>query len=221
MLQLKEIPHYYLTIESNVDKLISLRKKINSFSDVKISFNDLIVKAIAIAVEKNPKTNASWNNEKIINYETIDVAVAIALEDGLITPIVKKANSKDLKEISKIMITASGGPFREKTFKELSEVTLQDALKHPTWSMGTKITIDSATLVNKCLELIEAHYLFQIPESQIEVVVHPQSIIHSIVTYVDGSSICQLSKPDMRIPIAHALSNDCLLYTSPSPRDQA
>jgi len=97
----QQIPHYYLTIESNVDKLISLRKKINSFSDIKISFNDLIVKAIAIAVEKNPETNASWNNEKIIKYETIDVSVAIALEDGLITPIVKKANSKDLKEISK------------------------------------------------------------------------------------------------------------------------
>ena len=97
----QQIPHYYLAIESNVDKLISLRKKINSFSDIKISFNDLIVKAIAIAVEKNPETNASWNNEKIIKYETIDVSVAIALEDGLITPIVKKANSKDLKEISK------------------------------------------------------------------------------------------------------------------------
>ena len=97
----QQIPHYYLTIESNVDKLISLRNKINSFSDIKISFNDLIVKAIAIAVEKNPETNASWNNEKIIKYETIDVSVAIALEDGLITPIVKKANLKDLKKISK------------------------------------------------------------------------------------------------------------------------
>jgi 1-deoxy-D-xylulose-5-phosphate reductoisomerase len=103
------------------------------------------------------------------------------------------------------MITASGGPFREKTFKELSGVTLQDALKHPTWSMGTKITIDSATLVNKCLELIEAHYLFQIPESQIEIVVHPQSIIHSMVTFIDGSTIAQMSNPNMEVPIANAL----------------
>ena len=113
-----------------------------------------------------------------------------------------------LKEISKIMITASGGPFREKTFKELSGVTLQDALKHPTWSMGTKITIDSATLVNKCLELIEAHYLFQIPESQIEILVHPQSIIHSMVTFIDGSTIAQMSNPNMEVPIANALGLD-------------
>jgi 1-deoxy-D-xylulose-5-phosphate reductoisomerase len=112
---------------------------------------------------------------------------------------------RNLKEISKIMITASGGPFRKKTFKELSGVVLQDALKHPTWSMGTKITIDSATLVNKCLELIEAHYLFQIPESQIEILVHPQSIIHSMVTFIDGSTIAQMSNPNMEVPIANAL----------------
>ena len=106
------------------------------------------------------------------------------------------------------MITASGGPFREKTFQDLSSVTLQDALKHPTWDMGTKITIDSATLVNKCLELIEAHYLFQIPESQIEIVVHPQSIIHSMVTFIDGSTIAQMSNPNMEVPIANALGLD-------------
>jgi 1-deoxy-D-xylulose 5-phosphate reductoisomerase len=83
-----------------------------------------------------------------------------------------------------------------------------DALNHPNWKMGSKISIDSATLVNKCLELIEAKYLFDLDEKYFDLVVHPQSIIHSIVTYVDGSSICQLSKPDMRIPIAHALSNE-------------
>ena len=87
-------------------------------------------------------------------------------------------------------------------------MTLQDALKHPTWSMGTKITIDSATLVNKCLELIEALYLFQIPESQLEVGVHPQSIIHSMVTYIDGSTIAQMSNPNMEVPIANALGLD-------------
>ena len=97
----QQIPHYYLNIESDVDKLISLRKKINTFNDIKISFNDLIVKAIGLAIEKNPETNVSWKNQKIIKYETIDVSVAIALEDGLITPIVKNANSKNLNEISK------------------------------------------------------------------------------------------------------------------------
>ena len=112
---------------------------------------------------------------------------------------------RDLKEISKIMITASGGPFREKTFQDLNSVTLSDALNHPTWNMGPKITIDSATLANKCLELIEAHYLFQIPESQIEIVVHPQSIIHSMVTFIDGSTIAQMSNPNMEVPIANAL----------------
>jgi len=117
-------------------------------------------------------------------------------------------NERDLDEISKILITASGGPFREKSFQDLSAVTLQDALNHPTWSMGSKITIDSATLVNKCLELIEAHYLFQIPESQIDIVIHPQSIIHSMVTFIDGSTIAQMSNPNMEVPIANALGLD-------------
>ena len=87
----------------------------------------------------------------------------------------------------------------------MNEVTLQDALNHPTWNMGSKITIDSATLVNKCLELIEAHYLFEIHESKIDIVVHPQSIIHSMVTFVDGSTIAQMSNPNMEVPIANAL----------------
>ena len=96
----QKIPHFYLTIESNADKLISLRNKINLLNDIKISFNDLIVKAIALAVEKNPETNVSWFNNKIVKYENIDVSVAIALEDGLITPILKNANTKDINEIS-------------------------------------------------------------------------------------------------------------------------
>ena len=96
-------------------------------------------------------------------------------------------------------------------------MTLEDALKHPTWSMGTKITIDSATLVNKCLELIEAHYLFKIPESQIEIVVHPQSIIHSMVTFIDGSTIAQMSNPNMEVPIANALGIDQRLLINFEP----
>ena len=114
---------------------------------------------------------------------------------------------KDTKDVKKITITASGGPFLDKKLSELTNVTKLEALNHPNWEMGSKVTIDSATLVNKCLELIEAKYLFDLDEKYFDLVIHPQSIIHSIVTYIDGSSICQLSMPDMRVPIAHALSN--------------
>lgn len=108
--------------------------------------------------------------------------------------------------IENIILTASGGAFLEKDLDELSEVTPAQATRHPNWNMGAKITVDSATLVNKGLELIEAHYLFDMPESQIDVVIHPQSIIHSMVTYRDGSVLAQLGIPDMRTPIAYALS---------------
>lgn len=110
------------------------------------------------------------------------------------------------KDISKIILTASGGPFRGKKLGELKEVKVGDALNHPNWSMGRKITIDSATLMNKGLEVIEAKWLFDIPIEQIEVLIHPQSIIHSMVEYVDGSVIAQLGAPDMRIPIQYALT---------------
>ena len=107
-------------------------------------------------------------------------------------------------EISKIILTASGGAFRDRT--DLAGVTVAEALNHPTWSMGPVVTINSATLVNKGLEIIEAHYLFDIPYSQIDAVIHPQSYIHSMVEYVDGSTIAQLSPPNMKGPIAYALS---------------
>ena len=111
-------------------------------------------------------------------------------------------------DVQKIIITASGGPFLGKKISDLKDVTKDDALNHPNWDMGSKISIDSATLVNKCLELIEAKYLFDLEESIFDLVIHPQSIVHSVVTYKDGSSICQMSMPDMRVPIAHALSNE-------------
>ena len=161
------------------------------------------------------KTILVANKESIVAAGDILMPLA-KIKNSKIIPVDSEHNAihqcfppeRELKQISKIMITASGGPFREKTFQDLSSVTLQDALKHPTWNMGTKITIDSATLVNKCLELIEAHYLFQIPESQIEIVVHPQSIIHSMVTFIDGSTIAQMSNPNMEVPIANALGLD-------------
>lgn len=109
------------------------------------------------------------------------------------------------KALHKILLTASGGPFRQKTREELLNIQVEDALKHPNWEMGRKITIDSSTLVNKGLEVIEAKWLFDVSLDQIEVVVHPQSIIHSMVEYVDGAIIAQLGTPDMKLPIQYAL----------------
>lgn len=116
-------------------------------------------------------------------------------------------NGEERRAVSKLILTASGGPFRQSTPAQLAAVTPKDALNHPTWRMGIKVTIDSATLMNKGMEVIEAHWLFDIPYSQIEVVVHPQSIIHSIVEFVDGSAKAQLSLPDMRLPIQYALTH--------------
>ena len=109
-------------------------------------------------------------------------------------------------EVEKLILTASGGPFRGMSKEDIKKVTLQDALKHPNWNMGRKITIDSATLMNKGLEVIEAKWLFDVDVSDIDVVVHPQSIIHSMVEFVDGSVIAQLGEPDMRVPIQYALT---------------
>jgi len=115
-------------------------------------------------------------------------------------------SSVDLgREVARIVLTASGGPFRGRTAAELADVTVDDALAHPTWSMGPKITVDSSTLMNKGLEVIEAHELFGVDYDQIEVVVHPQSVVHSMVEFTDGSTIAQLSLPDMRLPIGYAL----------------
>ena len=110
------------------------------------------------------------------------------------------------KEVRKIILTASGGPFRQMPAKEMAKVTVAQALKHPTWSMGKKITIDSATMFNKGLEMIEAHWLFGLPMAQVDVVVHPQSIVHSMVEFVDGSVLAQLSVTDMCFPIQYAIT---------------
>jgi 1-deoxy-D-xylulose-5-phosphate reductoisomerase len=109
-------------------------------------------------------------------------------------------------EVHKILLTASGGPFRDLDRKHFSGITLKQALRHPTWRMGPKITIDSATLMNKGLEVIEAHYLFKVPFRKIDIVIHPESIIHSMVEYIDGSVLAQLGTTDMQIPIQYALT---------------
>ena len=109
-------------------------------------------------------------------------------------------------DVAKLVLTASGGPFRSRSREEMAAVTPEEAVAHPNWSMGAKISVDSATMMNKGLELIEAHHLFGVSSDRMEVLVHPQSVIHSMVEYVDGSVLAQLGSPDMRIPIAHALA---------------
>jgi len=123
------------------------------------------------------------------------------------------------EDVKRLVLTASGGPFRNKTRQELEMVTAGDALNHPTWSMGSKITIDSATLMNKGLEVIEARWLFDVTSDMIDVIIHPESIIHSMVEYVDGSVVAQLGVPDMKGPIAYALSWPERLDTGVKPLD--
>lgn len=113
---------------------------------------------------------------------------------------------ENIDDVDKIIITASGGPFRTLTKEQMRQVTVEQALDHPNWNMGAKITIDSSTMMNKGLEIIEAHWLFDIPVEKIQPVIHPQSIIHSMVTFIDGSSKAQLGLPDMKVPIIYALS---------------
>ena len=114
-------------------------------------------------------------------------------------------NGEEMNPIRRILLTASGGPFRGKTTKDLEKVTVENALKHPNWSMGAKITIDSASLVNKALEVIEAKWLFDVEFDQVQVLVHPQSIVHSAVEFADGAVIAQMGVPDMKLPIQYAL----------------
>lgn len=131
--------------------------------------------------------------------------VAILPVDSEHSAIFQSMNGENKNRVSKILLTASGGPFRGKKREELAAMTVEDALKHPNWSMGKKVTIDSASLCNKGLEVMEARWLFDVELSQIQVVVHPQSIIHSMVEYVDGGIMAQLGTPDMKLPIQYAL----------------
>ena len=123
------------------------------------------------------------------------------------------------EEVKRVILTASGGPFRNHSLEQLADVTIADALRHPTWTMGPKITIDSATMMNKALEIIEARWLFDLEPHQIDVVVHPQSIVHSLVEFVDGSVIAQLGSPDMKLPIQYALTYPRRLAGVATPLD--
>lgn len=181
---------------------------------------DLLVNAVLGSVGLQPTlraiekgiTIAIANKETLVTAGHLVMAaakkhnVAILPVDSEHSALFQSLNGENPKQIKKLVITASGGSFRDKTRAELEGVTVQDALNHPNWSMGSKITIDSATMMNKGLEVIEAHVLFDMPYSSIDVVLHRESIIHSMIEFVDTSVMAQLGTPDMRVPIQYALT---------------
>ena len=198
---------------SDVDIVISA---ISGFAGIKSTFH----------AAKSGKKILLANKESIVSGGSL-LMKTVRENNTELVPIDSEHNaifqclpeSRSTQDVKQIVITASGGPFHGKNIDELNNVRVQDALNHPNWKMGSKISIDSATLVNKCLELIEACYLFDLDESFFELVIHPESIVHSIVTFNDGSSICQMSNPDMRVPIANAMSYDKRLSIPFQPID--
>ncbi|HEW80951.1 MAG TPA: 1-deoxy-D-xylulose-5-phosphate reductoisomerase, partial [Nitrospirae bacterium] len=169
--------------------LVPTYEAVKAGKDIALATKEALVMAGKIIMSE-----AAKNNVKILPVDSEHSAIFQCLED------------REMKDIKKIILTASGGAFLGKSVMELGDVTPADALKHPNWDMGQKITIDSATLMNKGLEVIEAFWLFGLPLEKIGVIIHPQSIIHSMVEFIDGGVIAQLSLPDMKGPIAYALS---------------
>ena len=166
----------------------------------------------SLATVRHGKTLALANKESMVMAgplllrEAARTGARILPVDSEHSAIFQALQAGRGNEVRKVILTASGGPFRDWSRDAIADATPEQALNHPTWSMGPKITIDSATLMNKALELVEAHWLFDLGIEQLEVVVHPQSIIHSMVEFVDGSVVGQMSKPDMRVPIQYALT---------------
>jgi 1-deoxy-D-xylulose-5-phosphate reductoisomerase len=167
---------------------------------------------VVLAAGREGKRLAIANKEPLVIAGEL-LRKEIEKNDGVILPvdsehsaIFQAMQSGTKEEINKIILTASGGPFRRTSPEDIRNVTLEQALAHPVWEMGPKITIDSATMMNKAFEIIEAHWLFDIPVEKIEVLIHPESIVHSIVEFVDGSMIAQLGEPDMCLPIQYALT---------------
>lgn len=181
---------------------------------------DVVVAAIvgsagldgALAALEAGKTLALANKETLVMAGPLVMRLAaergarILPVDSEHSAVFQALQAGRIREVRRLILTASGGPFREWTREQMEEVTVDEALAHPTWDMGPKITVDSATMMNKALEIIEARWLFDLPSDRIEVVVHPQSIIHSMVEFVDGSVVAQMSPPDMRLPIQYALT---------------
>ena len=185
---------------------------------------DIVMSAIVGAIGLEPTLCAVNSGKKVLlaNKESLVMAghlfmQAVNASDAILLPIDSEHNAlfqclpamtkgDKFSGVKKLLLSASGGPFRGKSMEQLEAVTPEQACVHPNWNMGKKISVDSATLMNKGLELIEAGWLFSMPPEKIDIVVHPESVIHSLVQYVDGSVLAQLGNPDMRTPIAHALS---------------
>lgn len=181
---------------------------------------DLVVAAIVgcaglepvMAAVEAGRTVALANKEALVTAGAL-MTDAAARSGATLLPVDSEHNAifqcltgQDKDRVSRLILTASGGPFRQMSAEQMARVTPEQAVAHPNWSMGAKISVDSATMMNKGLELIEAHYLFGVPSERIDILVHPQSIVHSIVEYADGSMLAQLGPSDMRVPIAHALA---------------
>ena len=237
----KHNPKYiYINNKSAKEKILKTENTVicedeNELSDIFNSSDvDIVISAISGFAGIKSTFHAAESGKKILlaNKESIVAGGSLLMKtvrenNTELVPIDSEHNaifqclpeSRSTQDVKQIVITASGGPFHGKNIDELNNVGVQDALNHPNWKMGSKISIDSATLVNKCLELIEACYLFDMDENFFELVVHPESIIHSIVTFSDGSSICQMSNPDMRVPIANAMSCDKRLSIPFKPID--
>lgn len=199
-----------ITVASGMDGLLAVATIPESEILVTAIVGMLGIRPTIAAIEAG-KDIALANKETMVTAGHIIITLAkkcgvsILPVDSEHSAIFQSLNGERQNKIKKILLTASGGPFRGKTYEALEKVTLEDALKHPNWSMGRKITIDSATMVNKGLEVMEAKWLFDVKPSQIEVVVHPQSILHSAVMFEDGAVIGQMGTPDMRLPILYAL----------------
>lgn len=206
----KRVSDLPLTVYSGMDGLLELARREDY---------DILLTAIVGMIGIKPTIEAINNGKNIAlaNKETLVTAghiiMPLAKEKGVsILPvdsehsaIFQSLQGSPAGKIKKILLTASGGPFRGKSIDDLKDVTVADALRHPNWSMGRKITIDSSTMVNKGLEIMEAKWLFDVDYDQIQVVVHPESILHSAVEYVDGAVIGQMGVPDMKLPIQYAL----------------
>lgn len=188
----------------------------NASTEIAAITCDVVLNGITGSIGLSPTLAALkvGNRVALANKESLvaggDLVMSLAKKDQLIpvdsehSALWQALMGNHKKDVGNLILTASGGPFRDRS--DLSTVTLAEALNHPTWSMGPVVTINSATLMNKGLEIIEAHYLFDVPYQQIEAVIHPQSVVHSMVTFVDGSTIAQASPPNMKGPIAFAIN---------------
>lgn len=206
-----EINKYNTIVLSGMEGLIKIAT-LEEIDIVVTSVVGMIGLKPTIAAIRAKKDIALANKEtlvvagELVMKEAEENGVKILPVDSEHSAIFQALRGNDYKAIKKVILTASGGPFRGKKTEDLKEISVEQALNHPNWSMGSKISIDSATLMNKGLEVIEAHFLFNVDYDNIQVVVHPQSIIHSMVEYIDGSIIAQLGSADMRLPIQYALN---------------